>query len=92
VTDLTDAARQLRARIDAAAEPADANEARAARAALTKLAADATAARNLATQFRNSTSAQKNTLVADRFDDVLDALADHADMMARLIRAVVREQ
>jgi hypothetical protein len=91
VTDLTAAARELRAKIDAAATPADATEARAVRAALTKLATDAQQARTLAQQFRNSTQTQKNAIVADRFDDVLGSLADTADTLASLIKASVRD-
>ena len=86
--DMTEIVRLLKERTD----PADATQAAQVRAALTKLGTDAAAARALATQFRGSTGTQKNAIVADRFDDVLESLADTYDIIAKLIRAVVREQ
>ena len=84
-------ARALRAKIDAASTSPDPEAAAAVKAELARLATDATAARALATQFRASTQTQKNTIVSDRFDDVLDSLATTYDTVARLIRATVRD-
>jgi hypothetical protein len=81
----------LRAKIDGAATSPDPVAAAAVKAELTRLTDDATAARALATQFRASTGTQKNTIVADRFDDVLDSLATTYDTLATLIRATVRD-
>lgn len=85
-------ARALRAKIDQAATPADPVEARAVRQALAKLTTDAAAARALAEQFRTATTTQKNSLMQQRFDDVLDSLADTYDLLAKVIKAVVRDQ
>jgi len=91
MSELVTAARALRAKIDAAATSPDPEAAAAVKAELARLATDATAARALATQFRVSTQTQKNTIVSDRFDDVLDSLATTYDTLARLIRATVRD-
>jgi hypothetical protein len=88
---LSENAAALRAKIDAAAAAPDPVAAAAVKAELSRLASDATAARALATQFRASTQTQKNAIVADRFDDVLDSLAATYDTLARLIRATVRD-
>lgn len=92
MSDLVTAAQQLRAKIDQAATPADPTEARAVRQALARLDSDATAARALAEQFRTATTTQKNQLVQQRVDDVLDSLADTYDLLARVIKATVRDQ
>jgi uncharacterized membrane-anchored protein len=84
-------ARALRAKIDAAATSPDPVSATAVKAELQRLATDAAAARTLATQFRAGTSTQKNAIVGERFDDVLDSLAQTYDTLALLIRASVRD-
>ena len=84
-------ARALRAKIDAATTSPDPTSAAAVKAELSRLATQADAARALAGQFRNSTGTQKNTIVADRFDDVLDSLAATYDTVALLIKAAVRD-
>jgi hypothetical protein len=91
MSELVTAAQQLRAKIDAASTAPDPVAAAEVKAELSRLATDAAAARALATQFRGSTQTQKNTIVADRFDDVLDSLATTYDTLARLIRATVRD-
>lgn len=78
-------------RIATAVASPDPQSAAAVRAELSRLATQASAARALATQFRGSTGTQKNAIVADRFDDVLDSLADTYDTIALLIRAAVRD-
>lgn len=92
MSDLVTAAQALRQKIDQASTPADPAEAKAVREALARLASDAAAARALAEQFRTATTTQKNTLVQQRFDDVLDSLATTYDLVARLIKATVRDK
>lgn len=92
MAELLDVVTALKEQIDDAKAPVDSVKAAAVRAELSRLASDATAARALATQFRGSNGTQKNAIVADRFDDVLDSLAATYDVLGLLIQAVVRDQ
>lgn len=81
-----------RAELAAATAPADAEQATRVRAALGDLATKKRQLDGLVAQYRAGNNTQKQAMILDRFDDLLEGLADAVDLLAGVIRAAMKDR